>query len=51
MYDATYPASFESTRITYRIELSNKTNASTVGRKDLIPCAGRLMINTSFEAV
>ena len=49
-YDESYPASFESEKITYRIKLSNKESTSTVGRPDLIPTVGRLIINTSYES-
>ena len=50
LYDESDPASFESNTMKYMIKMSNKNNTSTVGREDLVPKVGRLIINTSFEA-
>lgn len=50
LYDPTYPASFESSRLTFMVKFSNKDKSPTVGRPDLVPTAGRVILNTSFEA-
>lgn len=49
-YHDSYPASFVSTSIKYKIEMANLDNSALVNKNSIIPGAGRVIINTSFEA-
>lgn len=48
-YDEDFPANFTSEYMTFRIEMKDMNNATTVTTLDKIPGAGRLMISTGLE--
>lgn len=50
LYDKSYPASFDSSRLTYKIRMKNLDNSTSIEKAESLICAGRVIVNTSFEA-